>query len=63
MIAAADQFKENVDDQGIADIAVSCDGTWQKRGHSSVNRIVTVISSNSNKCIDYQIMTNTCKAC
>ena len=27
MIAAADQLKENVDDQGITDITVSCDGT------------------------------------
>ena len=63
MIAATDQLKENVDDQGITDITVSCDGTWQKRGHSSLNGIVTVISSNSNKCIDYRIMTKTCKAC
>ena len=35
MISAADQLKENVDDQGITDITVSCNGTWQKRGHSS----------------------------
>ena len=57
---AADQLKENVDDQGITDITVSCDETWQKRGHSSLNGIVTVISNNSNKCIDYWIMTKTC---
>ena len=63
MIAATDQLKENVDDQGITDITVSCNGTWQKRGHASLNGIVTVISSNSNKCIDYRIMTKTCKAC
>ena len=63
MIAAADQLKENVDDQGISDITASCNGTWQKRGHSLLNGIVTVISSSSNKCIDYRIMTKTCKAC
>ena len=57
MIATADQLKENIDDQSITDIAVPYDGTWQKCG------IVTVISSNSNKCIDYRIMTKTCKAC
>ena len=27
MIATADQLKENVDDQDITDITVSCDGT------------------------------------
>ena len=32
-------------------------------GHSSLSGIVRVISSNSNKCIDYRIMTKTCKAC
>ena len=31
--------------------------------HSSLNGIVRVISSNSNKCIDYRIMTKTFKTC
>ena len=42
---------------------MSCDGSWQKRGHSSLNGVVTVISSDSGKCLDYRVMTKTCKAC
>ena len=31
---------------------VSADGSWQKRGHSSLNGIVTIISTNNGKCVD-----------
>ena len=42
---------------------VSIDGTWQKRGYSSLNGIVTTISRDCGKCIDYQVVTKSCKAC
>lgn len=35
--------------------------TWQKRGFSSSNKIVTVI--NSGKCIDVYVMSKSCKKC
>ena len=44
MTDAADELKENMDEQGISDVTVSCDGFWQKQGHSSLNGVVTVIS-------------------
>ena len=63
MTDAADELQENKDEQGISDVTVSCDGSWQKRGHSSLNGVVTVLSSDSGKCFDYRVMTKTCKAC
>ena len=37
----------------IADITVSGDGSWQQRGLSSLNGLVTLIASDSGKCVDY----------
>ena len=63
MTDAADELQENKDEQGISDVTVSCDGIWQKWDHSSLNGVVTVISSDSGKCLDDRVMTKTCKAC
>ena len=35
----------------IADIAVSGDGSWQKRGFSFLNGLATLIASDSGKCV------------
>ena len=45
------------------DIAVTVDGTWQKRGHNSLNGLCTIISATTKKCLDYQIETMRCHAC
>ena len=34
---------EDVETTNIANAAVSCDGSWHRRGHSSLNGVVTVI--------------------
>ena len=44
----------------IADITVSGDGSWQKRGFSSLNGLVTLIASDLGKCIDYRVLTKSC---
>ncbi|MBY0580841.1 MAG: hypothetical protein K2P53_04080 [Rickettsiales bacterium] len=62
MINAALEFTVR-DDTGISDISVSCDGTWQKRGHNSLNGIVTVIGVDTGKCLDYRVRTKKCKSC
>ena len=33
----------------VTDAAVSCDGSWQKRGYLSLNGVVTVISMDNGK--------------
>ena len=43
--------------------AESGDVTWQKRGHSSFNRVMTVISTDSRKILDIEAMSKTCKTC
>ena len=50
-------------DDRISDITVSGDGSWQKRGHSSLNGVVTIIASDSAKCLDYRVLSKTCNAC
>ena len=47
----------------VADSDVSQDGTWQKRGHSSVNGVITVISKETGKCVDVAVLSKECKAC
>ena len=37
----------------VEDVAVSCDGTWQRWGFSSLNAVVTVLASDTGKCVDY----------
>ena len=46
-----------------ADITVSVDGTWHRRGHSSHNGVVTAISADTGKCLDAEVLSNYCKQC
>ena len=50
------------DVNAVADTTVAIDGTWQKRGFSSLNGAVVATSLNS-KAVDYHVMTKYCKAC
>ena len=47
----------------VKDCQVSVDGTWQKRGYSSLNGVVTVISSKVGKCLDVATLSKYCKSC
>ena len=42
---------------------VSCDGTWQKRGYSSRNGCVNVISMDTGKVLDVEALSQGCKQC
>ena len=42
---------------------VSCDGTWQRRGYSSLNGCVTTISADTGKCIDVEVLSKVCHGC
>ena len=46
MIRAA---KEATEISGSQDIAVAVDGSWQKRGHTSMNGVVTATSVSTGK--------------
>lgn len=56
----ADPVNEN---DLLVDVGVSCDGTWQKRGFSSLLGAATVISMDIGKCIDYAVLSKKCSIC
>ena len=47
----------------VVNTTISNDGTWQKRGFSSRNGVITIIANSTGKCIDYRVKSKTCKAC
>ena len=61
MNKAAAELNPSSDD--IVDTSVSCDGTWQRRGFSSLNGCFTAMSLDSGKIIDTEIMSRYCKGC
>ena len=47
----------------VVDVLVSCDGTWQKRGFSSLFGAVFVIEYETGKVVDFVVKSKFCKAC
>ena len=50
-------------DQNILGIRVSIDGTWKKRGFSSLNRGVAAISIDNGKIIAVEAISRYCREC
>jgi hypothetical protein len=42
---------------------ISMDSTWQKRGYSSHNGVVTAISLDTKKCLDVEVLSEKCQQC
>ncbi|GFV41137.1 uncharacterized protein TNCV_2667281 [Trichonephila clavipes] len=42
---------------------VNVDGTWQKRGYSSLNGCVSTISVDSGKILDIEVLSQYCRVC
>ena len=60
MISAGNEVRQDtgVDNNvEVVNIMISADGTWQRRGFSSLNGVVTIIANNIGKCIDYRVKT------
>lgn len=47
----------------VPDITISSDGTWQKRGFSSLYGAVFAIEYESGKVVDYQVLSRYCSGC
>ncbi|GFS92811.1 uncharacterized protein TNCV_1162041 [Trichonephila clavipes] len=56
-LAAAETLSFN---NGNPNVPVAIDGTWQKRGHTSLNGVVTVVSVEPGKVIDAEILSRKC---
>ena len=62
MIDAANDLKDGSNDN-VADVGISADGAWQRRGYSSLNGTYTVISLKTGKILDCEVMSRYCKCC
>ena len=62
MKEAGMELHNDVNDE-VKPCSVSCDGTWQRRGYSSLNGCVTTISVDTGKCIDVEVLSKVCHGC
>lgn len=46
---------------GVRDLCVAVDGSWQKRGHTSLNGVLTLTSEETGKVLDISVMSKYCE--
>ena len=63
IVTAYKEIDEHPDENGILTIAVSFDGSWQKRGFTSHNGIGAVIDLLTGLPIDFEVLSNFCIKC
>ena len=65
MSNAAKDIREaqHAQEDDIVNRGISCDGTWKKRGYSSQNGCVIVMSIDSGKVLDAEPLSKVCKQC
>ena len=65
MKEAADEviINANCIEGEVVDAGISNDGTWQKRGFSSLNGAVASLSIDTGKVLDIEVMSRYCNAC
>ena len=51
------------DPSNPSDVLISCDGTWQKRGFSSLFGVVFVVSFETGKILDFTVKSKYCAGC
>ena len=51
----------DITDESVLDITVNFDGTWAKRGHTSLFGLVYVISVDTGEVLDYEVLSKFCK--
>ena len=52
-----------LNDGSVIDIAISLDGTWHCRGHSSHHGVGTAIHIETGLLLDVEMLNNDCKSC
>ena len=65
MLAAAAHLREmhKAKDDDILDVKVTCDGTWQRRGHQSLFGVVIVASWDTGQVLDTEVLSKWCMIC
>ena len=58
-------LKENgcEDQDSVVDVGVSFDGTWAKRGFTSLTGVVFAISVDTGEVLDYHVISKSCQRC
>ena len=62
MMEAAEELKAD-SEKDVVDVDISADGSWQRRGYSSLNGTYTTMSLKTGKVLDCEIMSRHYKAC
>lgn len=62
-ISMQNAAKQEVEIAGQSGLAVSGDGSWKTRGHSSKVGIVSLIGAENRKVLDIEVMSSFCKGC
>ena len=63
MSAAAAFLRQGANPDECVDVKVTCDATWQKRGHTSLYGVVVVASWDSGQVLDTEVLSKWCKDC
>ena len=63
MSAAAALLRKDADEDEIVDVKVTCDATWQKRGHQSLYGVVVVASWDTSQVLDTEVLSKWCHEC
>ena len=58
-----EEIREGGGDDEITDVSISCDGTWQKRGFTSLYGAVIKMSTDTGKVLNVEVMSRYCNAC
>ena len=53
----------DVEPTEVINVAVTCDGTWSKRGFTATHGIVTIIAWESGQVLDFEIKSKRCNVC
>ena len=56
-------LKKSEDGTNAINCGVSCDGTWQRRGHSSLNECFSGMLIDTGKVLDVKELSTFCKEC
>lgn len=59
----AREFRGIVSDDEVIDVLISVDGSWHRRGHSSMFGTIFVVDALTGKVLDYEVYSKYCKGC
>ncbi|PFX13035.1 hypothetical protein AWC38_SpisGene22927 [Stylophora pistillata] len=62
-LALLEMGEEGNNENAIAEVPVSFDGTWSRRGYSANLCVSSVISAASGKVLDFEVISKVCSQC